>query len=96
MYGLAGDILTLTYAMARLLEDVAAGDDGPGVNIIHPWRMIDMDSSDLAAPSHMMPVDDAMAHETAQDCPCGPTVENYLDQGVTGTVFHHHALDGRG
>jgi hypothetical protein len=41
---------------------------------------------------HVVPVDDLVGHEEAQDsCACGPHVEFF----PRGTVIVHHALDGR-
>jgi hypothetical protein len=41
---------------------------------------------------HVLPVDDLVGHEEAQDlCACGPHVEFF----PRGKVVVHHALDGR-
>ena len=40
---------------------------------------------------HLMPVNDLVAHEECDDCPCGPGTEFVSG----GAVVVHHSLDGR-
>lgn len=44
----------------------------------------------------VFPVDDLIAHETIDDCPCGPTAKPVKrDDGSVGWLHVHHSLDGR-
>jgi hypothetical protein len=46
--------------------------------------------------THVVPVDDLIAHETTEDCVCGPTNEPVpRADGSTAWVIVHHSLDGR-
>lgn len=45
---------------------------------------------------HAVPLVDAIVHEHAADCPCGPTVlPSRMPRGTTGQVLIHHSRDGR-
>lgn len=41
---------------------------------------------------HVIPVGDLVAHETTDDCPCGPT-QQLNEHG--NWIAVHHSLDGR-
>lgn len=41
---------------------------------------------------HVEPVNDLIAHEDSDECPCGPSVE-FVEFG--GVVIAHNSLDGR-
>ena len=51
--------------------------------------------------AHVVPVNDLIAHELTDDCPCGPAFEKVpphpsAPEGQPdGWVTVHHALDGR-
>lgn len=55
----------------------------------------------MAAPMadlHVVPVDDAITHDTTTDdgCVCGPTIQPVkADDGSVGWLAVHHSLDGR-
>jgi hypothetical protein len=45
---------------------------------------------------HVIPAQDAVGHETDDDCPCGPRQEPVKrEDGSMGWVAVHHSLDGR-
>jgi hypothetical protein len=45
---------------------------------------------------HVMPVGDAIEHQAAEDCACGPHAEVVKrGDGSVGWVVVHHSLDGR-
>lgn len=47
---------------------------------------------------HVVPVDDAITHDTTTDdgCVCGPTIQPVkADDGSVGWLAVHHSLDGR-
>jgi hypothetical protein len=48
---------------------------------------------------HVVPVDDLVTHEVGTvdaDCICGPDIEYLIVQdGRSGRLITHHALDGR-
>lgn len=45
---------------------------------------------------HVQPRGDLIAHETSEDCPCGPTAKPVVrEDGSTGWLYIHHSLDGR-
>lgn len=45
---------------------------------------------------HVHPVDDLLAHELTEDCPCGPRPEAVKrDDGSMGWLMVHNSLDGR-
>lgn len=45
---------------------------------------------------HVLPNNDAVAHEDRDDCLCGPKVEPVLrDDGSCGWLIIHHSLDDR-
>ncbi len=47
----------------------------------------------LDGPVHVMPSGDAVAHEIAEDCVCGPRLE--FVPGARHWLVVHHSLDGR-
>lgn len=45
---------------------------------------------------HVLPAADLIAHETNDDCPCGPTTAPVgRADGSVGWVVIHYSLDGR-
>ena len=45
---------------------------------------------------HTVPLDDAIVHEFAPDCPCGPSPRVIPREGrPDGWVYTHHRVDGR-
>ncbi len=45
---------------------------------------------------HVVPVNDLIDHEDADDCPCGPAmIPVERDDGSIGWVVSHFSLDGR-
>lgn len=45
---------------------------------------------------HEVPTGDSFDHETADDCPCGPTDRPLAgEDGSVSFVAVHHSLDGR-
>lgn len=45
---------------------------------------------------HVKPDDDAIAHESSNDCCCGPEIEPVpREDGSMGWLISHHSLDGR-
>ena len=45
---------------------------------------------------HVVPAEDAIEHTASDDCACGVTLEPVeRDDGTTGKIHVHHALDGR-
>lgn len=45
---------------------------------------------------HIIPHDDLIRHDTAEDCACGPTPYwVVMGEPVGGVLYVHHSLDGR-
>jgi hypothetical protein len=50
----------------------------------------------MAQTVHTLPVGDLIAHMSAEDCPCLPTVEPVpAEDGSMGWLIVHNAWDGR-
>lgn len=46
---------------------------------------------------HIVPTEDSIGHELNTSCPCEPARDyKRREDGTTGWVVTHHALDGRG
>lgn len=45
---------------------------------------------------HVVPLDDLIVHDFADDCPCGPTTRpSPMPRGRVGWIVTHHSLAGR-
>lgn len=46
--------------------------------------------------AEVVPIDDLIAHEDSEECPCGPELQPVeRGDGSIGWVLSHHSLDGR-